>query len=131
MPKDHIQLSEARAKAASIAKQLKGGEIFALIGPMGAGKTTFTQALTEALGVKEAVSSPTFSLMNRYEGMLWGGAPITIYHADLYRTESFEEVAQLGLTETWGLPTVVTVIEWADKIHEHLPPETHEIHFQP
>ncbi len=118
-----IKLSEAASEANKIAKTLKGGEVLALQGDLGSGKTTFTKALGKALGVKQTITSPTFVLMQHYKTKLKtkSGQPIWLYHLDLYRTKSFFEVKDLGLTEIWKNNQTITVIEWAEKISKHLP----------
>lgn len=129
--KKTIKLSETTKQAKQIAKTLTGGEILALSGSLGSGKTTFTKALAKELGVTQTVTSPTFVLMqeyktkklNRDKSLLW------LYHLDLYRTKNFAEVSGLGLEEIWGRPEVITVIEWADKIKERIPNKAIELHF--
>jgi tRNA threonylcarbamoyladenosine biosynthesis protein TsaE len=129
-----ITVAESQVLASTIAAELKGGEIFALTGPLGSGKTTFTQALGAALGVKNHITSPTFVVMQQYETKKISpttGRPLMLYHLDLYRTSNFTEVVALGITEWWHEPDSITVIEWADKIAGHLPLETIHIAFQP
>lgn len=121
-------LDGIKSLAKTIAKELKGGEIFALIGTLGAGKTTFAQALGRELKVRDKITSPTFNLLQAFEGKI-GQKKILFYHLDLYRTKNFREVKALGLTEFWGKPNTVTLIEWADKIRKHLPAKTKVIRF--
>ncbi len=118
-----LYLSEVSKQAKQIAKTLKGGEILALTGSLGSGKTTFTKALAKELGITATVTSPTFVLMQEYKTKKRGSTkqPLWLYHLDLYRTKNFAEVAGLGLEEIWGRPEVITVIEWADKIRERIP----------
>jgi tRNA threonylcarbamoyladenosine biosynthesis protein TsaE len=117
-----VKLNETKLLAKKLAKTLKGGEIFALCGDLGAGKTTFTQFLAKELSIKKRVSSPTFVLMNLFSGKLPGSKKkVILYHLDLYRTKNFKEVSALGVTEFWGSPTSITVIEWGDKIKKFLP----------
>lgn len=101
---------ETKAVAADFAASLAGGEIVALAGELGAGKTTFTQGLCAALGVTDAVTSPTFSIMNVYHGRL------RVVHLDLYRLKSTREIAMLGLEEYLGAPDTVALIEWPDAV---------------
>jgi tRNA threonylcarbamoyladenosine biosynthesis protein TsaE len=107
--------------ATQVAQALKGGEVLALTGPLGAGKTTFMQNLGQQLKVKGSIPSPTFTLMRAYPATLKTGKKITLYHLDIYRCQSFQEVKQLGLDEFWFKPDSVVAIEWADKIRRHLP----------
>jgi tRNA threonylcarbamoyladenosine biosynthesis protein TsaE len=127
-----IRIDDVPDAALRLARKLRGGEVLALIGPLGAGKTTFTQALGKALGVRKKMTSPTFVLMQQYKARIVNKdkakRPITLYHLDLYRSGSFREVTALGITEHWNRPDTVTVIEWADKIKRHLPKHTIYIH---
>lgn len=126
--KSYIQLTQARKIGAKTARQLKGGEILALIGPLGAGKTTFVKALGKQLGIRHKITSPTFTLMHVFPVKLPKRRGL-IYHLDLYRTKNFRETYSLGITETWGRPGTITVIEWADKILKKLPKKTRYLYF--
>lgn len=106
-----------RAAGAQLAAELKGGETVALIGDLGAGKTTFVTGLVEALGGGTA-TSPTFSLVNEYPG-----GRLVVWHIDLYRIEKETELVELGLDEIVGNPRGVALIEWADKYPDILPRE--------
>ncbi len=123
-----IQLKDLEALAKQTAKGLKGGEVLALIGGLGSGKTTFTQYLAKHLSIKNPVTSPTFIIMNRYTGIL-NQNKFFFFHLDLYRTSSYEEVLALGITEIWGRPDTITVIEWAEKIKDNLPNNTQYFYF--
>ena len=92
----------------------RAGDVFLLSGPLGAGKTCFTQGLARGLGVEGYVRSPTFVLMTRHYGRL------TLHHIDLYRIGSLEEAWDLGLDEQL-FDTGVCVIEWAERAEELLP----------
>jgi tRNA threonylcarbamoyladenosine biosynthesis protein TsaE len=115
--------------AKKIAKSIKGGEIFALIGDLGSGKTTFTKTLGKALKIKHHITSPTFVLMNRYPFKL-KTRKLYLYHLDIYRLKNFKDILALGINEIWGQKDTVTVIEWADKIKKYLPKKTVKIHFK-
>jgi len=119
-----LPLSKAESFARKLALKLKGGEIIALTGNLGSGKTTFTKALGKALGIKQNISSPTFVMMQQFLTK----NKLHFYHLDLYRTKNFKEVEGLGITEWWGHPQTITVIEWADKIQGSLPKHTQLIH---
>jgi tRNA threonylcarbamoyladenosine biosynthesis protein TsaE len=124
-----IKLNQIKNFAKKLAPTLKGGEIFALIGPLGAGKTTFAQALGKQLKVSHKITSPTFTLLHSFPARLKSGKKIVFYHLDLYRAKNFREARSLGLAEFWGQPQTVTIMEWADKIQSHLPEKTVKIKF--
>jgi len=109
------------ALATDLASKLKGGEIFALVGPLGSGKTTFVQALGRELKIRNKITSPTFILLQAFPFKLKTKKSVWLYHLDLYRTKNFREVKSLGFLEVWGRPDTVTLIEWADKIKKYLP----------
>lgn len=116
--------------AQSIAKKLKGGEILALSGDLGAGKTTFTQYLAKAIGVKVHVNSPTFVIMRIYKT---SKHPFqNLAHIDAYRLDSEQELEYLGLDQYLGQSTAITVIEWAEKMEEYLKSKKNvvKIHFE-
>lgn len=92
-------------------KELKN-PIVLLDGSMGAGKTTFVRTCLEQMGIKEPVNSPTFSLMNEYS---IPNRKNSIYHFDLYRISSIEELDELGFEEIWGIQGT-SFIEWFSKI---------------
>ena len=92
--------------ASHIAKQCNGGEIILLNGDLGAGKTTFTKGFAKALGITNAVTSPTFTLMKTYHGRL------RLYHFDMYRIIDEGEVEELGFEDNLGDEEAVCIIEW-------------------
>ena len=94
---------------------LKPGDIVALYGSLGSGKTQFVLGVCEGLGVRARVGSPTFTLINEYPAP--GG---TVVHVDLYRVESRGEIAELGLEEYFNGRTIC-LIEWAERVAEWLP----------
>ena len=91
-----------------LGRLVRPGDVLALHGDLGAGKTCLVQGLAAGLGVAEPITSPTFILIAEYAGRL------PLYHVDLYRTERPEEVRGLGLEDLLG-GDGVTVIEWGDK----------------
>jgi len=121
----NVRLSQAETEANKLAKALHGGDVLALIGDLGSGKTTFTKALGKALGVRSTITSPTFVMMQQYQTTTKNkeDKPLWLYHLDLYRTNNFSEVKSLGVEQYWGHPETITVIEWADKILDQLPKE--------
>ncbi|MFW6210098.1 MAG: tRNA (adenosine(37)-N6)-threonylcarbamoyltransferase complex ATPase subunit type 1 TsaE [Patescibacteria group bacterium] len=100
-----------------------GATVIGLSGPLGAGKTTFTQALARALGVTTTVRSPTFTIMQRYE--LDHPKFDQLYHIDAYRLEDPKELEPLGISELWHQVRTLVVIEWPERIATALPPQTH------
>ena len=105
---------ETRSLAAALAELVWPGDMIVLCGDLGAGKTAFTQGLGVALGVEVPITSPTFTLANRYPGA------ITVHHLDVYRLVHIDEVADLGLHELVD-DASVTVVEWGDAIAGALP----------
>lgn len=104
--------------AHELASQIKGGEVIALVGDLGAGKTTFAQYFAQALGVTTHVQSPTFVLMRQYTTQRHPAH--LLLHLDAYRLSSLDELYDLGLDTHIGQPHAVVVIEWADKIKKYL-----------
>ena len=123
-----VTLDQIPHRAKAVAAGLRGGEIFALIGPLGSGKTTFVQAVGRALKLKHKITSPTFILLQGFNFKI-GPTKAQLYHLDLYRTKNFNEVKALGLEDFWGQANTVTFIEWADKITKHLPKKSKKIYF--
>jgi tRNA threonylcarbamoyladenosine biosynthesis protein TsaE len=108
----------AQAFAESWAPELAGGEVFALYGVLGAGKTQLVKGLARGLGYRGDVTSPTFTLVHEYRG---GRLPL--YHLDLYRIPDEQGAVQIGVEEY--LPSDgVTVIEWPEHISRLLPADT-------
>ena len=108
----------AQAFGENWAEGLVGGEIFALHGVLGAGKTQLAKGLARGLGFQGDVTSPTFTIVHEYIG---GRLPI--YHIDLYRIKSEKEAIDIGLEEY--LPSDgVTIVEWPERIASILPPDT-------
>lgn len=109
--------------AKEIGKKLKGDEIIALYGDLGVGKTVFTRGLVGSFGVKNAVTSPTFTLVNEYT------APkFKIYHFDMYRIKSLEDLESTGFFDY--MYRGVFVIEWSENIENYLPQETIKIYIE-
>ncbi len=118
-----ISKSEAETErfAESIAKKYTGSPTFLLFGNLGAGKTAFTRGLARGYGSDKRVSSPTFTLVHEYQG------DKTVYHFDLYRLESEEELFDIGFEEYFKDGTV-RVIEWPDAFLDLMPEGSVEIH---
>lgn len=115
--------------AAKIAKVLRGGEVLALHGDLGGGKTTFTKGLAEFLRVEETITSPTFVMLKSYHGKT-GDKNIQVVHIDAYRSESIEDIKSVGIEDYLNRDDVVMVVEWAEKIREILPKNTININFE-
>lgn len=109
-------IEETKKIAADFAALLKGGEVVALEGEIGAGKTTFTQGLAAALGAEGLARSPTFTVMNVY--------PTTdkkikkIVHVDAYRLRTSDDLFNLGLEEWIGQADAIVLIEWPHMVVE-------------
>ncbi|MDO8452260.1 MAG: tRNA (adenosine(37)-N6)-threonylcarbamoyltransferase complex ATPase subunit type 1 TsaE [bacterium] len=120
--------NETKEFGKDFGARLKGGEVLALSGDLGAGKTTFVQGLAEGLGITDRIMSPTFLLMREHK-VKFGGK---LFHIDLYRLEENvdREIGNLGVTDFWTKPENVVVIEWAEKAKNVLPPTTTWITFE-
>jgi tRNA threonylcarbamoyladenosine biosynthesis protein TsaE len=108
-----------------LGRALQPGDVIALIGPLGSGKTTFAQGLAEGLEVPpdRHVASPTFALVNEHPGR------VPFVHADLYRVERPEELRELGLEA--GYDRAATAVEWADRFPGVVPDDHLEIELVP
>lgn len=109
-------LADTHRLGESIGRQLKGDEAFALVSPLGGGKTSFTQGLAKGMGAKQRVISPTFVLEKIYTGK-----EFVLHHFDMYRIEA-GDVEPTGLLDILG--DAIVAVEWADKIKPLLPPDT-------
>jgi tRNA threonylcarbamoyladenosine biosynthesis protein TsaE len=109
-------VAETEAVAAELARTLRGGECIALNGELGAGKTQFVRGLVRGLGGNQrAVSSPTFVLLNVYEG-----GRLAVYHLDAYRVHGAEDFESIGFSELLEQQGVV-VVEWASRVGGAIP----------
>lgn len=109
------------------AKELPG-RIFALIGELGNGKTTFVKGFARGLGIKKRVISPSFVYIRPYT--IRHKLYTNLYHIDLYRLEKPSDAKGLGLEEIWSNPYNIVVIEWAEKIKKILPKKKVKIYFK-
>ena len=110
-------VEQTEAIAVDVARTLRGGEVVALHGDLGAGKTQFVRGLVRGLGGNpHAVSSPTFVLLNVYDG-----GRLTVFHLDAYRVHGPEDFESIGFTELLDQGGVV-VVEWAERVETLLPP---------
>jgi len=106
---------ETREAGRRLAGKLKAGDVLALEGGLGAGKSEFTRGIAGGLGVRETVPSPSFTILNVYES---GRLPL--YHFDWYRLESEEELYELGMDEYLG-GDGIAVVEWPERCPDVLP----------
>ncbi len=107
-----------------IGARLKGGEVLALFGGMGAGKTVLTRGIARGLGVAEGVSSPTFALVHEYDGRL------KIYHFDMFRVESWDDLYSTGFFDFLDSGAVL-IVEWSENIENALPESAVRIRLAP
>lgn len=108
---------ETKEYAKKLGMEAKPGQVYALIGDLGAGKTAFSQGFAQGLGIEEYITSPTFTLLNVYES---GRMPL--YHFDCYRIDDPEEIVYTGI-EDYLYGRGVCLIEWAYLIKDFLPLE--------
>lgn len=108
----------------NLGQNLSPGSIVALTGELGSGKTTLVQGIGEGLRIKSLIKSPSFVIINEYDG------PLPLYHFDLYRLNNAEEILSLGYEEYFYEKRGVVVIEWAKKIKDFLPKEYLEINLK-
>jgi len=107
---------ETKELGRRVGSSLKRGDVVALLGNLGSGKTVFVQGIAEGLGIKGHVRSPSFTIVNEYHGN------IPLYHIDLYRLGNPDELTAIGI-EDYFYTDGVTVIEWAETALDLLPPK--------
>ena len=120
MPATSLRTTAPEATAAAgetLGRTLGPGDVVALYGELGSGKTCLVQGLVRGLGVSTGATSPTFVLVNEYRGRL------PVHHVDAYRTGSLTELMDLGLLDLMG-GDGVTLVEWADRAEPLLPART-------
>lgn len=100
-----------------IGENATAGQIYCLVGDLGVGKTVFTKGFAKGIGIKEPITSPTFTIVNEYKG-----TQIPFYHFDVYRIQEIEEMDEIGY-EDYFFGEGVTFIEWANYIEEIIPEE--------
>lgn len=109
---------DTRVFGHQLAENLKADSVVALIGDLGTGKTTLTKYIAEGLGVKETITSPTFTIVSEYHS---GRLPL--YHFDVYRIEAADDLFEIG-AEEYFYAGGVSIVEWADQVAEILPDDT-------
>ena len=104
--------AETEALGERFGQTVKHGQVIALSGDLGAGKTQFVRGLARGLGVSSRVHSPTFTLVNEY-----GGGRLKLFHLDLYRLETSHQILNAGIEEYLS-PNGMAVIEWAERLED-------------
>ena len=112
---------DTRELGAAVAGLVRGGDIVLLAGDLGAGKTTFSQGFGRALGVDGPITSPTFTLVNEYQGR-----SLLVIHADVYRLDRLQEVVDLGISELVD-DDAVALVEWGDVAEPAMPKDFLEL----
>ena len=118
-----VGLDETKKIASDFAAGLTGGEVVLLNGDLGAGKTTFTKFVFDALGVKEVVNSPTFAILKTYNGKF------KLHHFDTYRITT-EEAIEAGFDEVFEEKDSVIFVEWSENISELIPEKTIKVNIK-
>lgn len=108
---------ETEAIGKELGSKLKKGQVISLRGSLGAGKTVFAKGIARALGINESIVSPTFTLVQEYDGAE------KLYHLDIYRLSGEDEFESMG-GEEFLYPDGITLIEWSEKIEDMLPDDT-------
>ena len=108
--------------------RLRAGDVVALYGDLGAGKTEFIKGVCEYFSVQEIVSSPTFTIMNQYFGETPTGEDISIFHIDLYRIKGNNELEQIGFDDCVHTRDAIKLVEWPEKGESHLPWARYAVH---
>jgi tRNA threonylcarbamoyladenosine biosynthesis protein TsaE len=120
-------IDETMAIANNFGQKLRRGDIVSLFGDLGSGKTQFVKGVGKALQVNSAITSPSFVILNRYEGKDDRQQELMIYHFDLYRVKSVSEIYDLGYEE-YLQGDGVCFIEWANELGNLLPTRRYDVH---
>jgi tRNA threonylcarbamoyladenosine biosynthesis protein TsaE len=110
-------VEETEALGCALGRRLNPGAVLAYRGGLGLGKTAFTRGLAKGLGIAARVTSPTFTIVNEYEG------PTPLFHFDMYRLSSSDELFDIGW-EDYLARGGVCVVEWSERVSDALPPDT-------
>lgn len=113
----------------SFAERLIPGDVIALFGELGSGKTQFIKGICKSLHSEEIVTSPTFTIVNVYNGSQKEN-PVEIYHIDLYRIKNINELQEIGFNDLLNIPDGIVLIEWAEKAEGVLPETKYTIKIQ-
>jgi len=103
-----------------LSHRLKKGDIVALKGKLGAGKTCFTKGIAMGLGIEETITSPSYTIISEYEGRI-SGDPVTLYHIDVYRLDGVDDFYDIGGEEIL-FGKGISIIEWSERLGELIPP---------
>lgn len=114
-----LTVEQTREWGKQLGVRLRGGDVVALIGDLGAGKTAFAQGVGEALGVTGPMTSPTFTLIHEYIAQL-KGTKVRLIHMDLYRLQRPEEAEVIGVEDAF-VEDAVCLIEWPEIAEDYLP----------
>ncbi len=114
---------ETEKAGETLGKRLKAGDVVALYGALGAGKTAFVRGVCRALSVKDRVTSPTFAIVNEYKGAL------CVRHFDMYRLHSSDELFDIGW-EDYLSPDGVIIVEWSEIVEDALPDERYYVRIE-
>lgn len=118
MEKHSASVEETEALGAALVRQMPPGSVVAFTGDLGAGKTAFVRGMARGLGIPHRVTSPTFTIVNEYEG---GSLPL--FHFDMYRLHSSEELFDIGWEDFLSRGGICAV-EWSENIRDALEPDT-------
>lgn len=120
-------VEETITYASTFSRNLHRGDIVALYGELGTGKTQFVKGVCRAFNVHTEAASPSFVILNRYDGRDEAGQELLLYHIDLYRVKSIIEIYELGYEE-YLLGNGICLIEWANVLGNLLPSQRYDIH---
>ena len=123
-----LKPEDTQALGRSLGKILQGGDILCLEGDLGAGKTALAQGIALELGIKEAVTSPTFTLIQEYSALVQEN-PIRLVHMDLYRLQYPEEVEVIGVEDAFQTDAIC-LIEWPEIAKDYLPEQRLNLRIQ-
>jgi tRNA threonylcarbamoyladenosine biosynthesis protein TsaE len=115
---DTSSMEETLGFGKRLARELGAGDVIALSGDLGAGKTALVKGIARGLGITQEVTSPTFTLVHEY-----AGGRLALFHVDLYRLDDVQQALAIGIEEYLN-GRGVAAIEWAEKIESLLPPHT-------
>jgi tRNA threonylcarbamoyladenosine biosynthesis protein TsaE len=129
-----VHTTKSKAETVELGKKfaarLAAGDVVALYGDLGAGKTEFVRGVCDFFSVGDIVSSPTFTIINSYSGALPDDDEVRIYHLDLYRLNSESELDEIGFDECMATSDAIKLVEWAEKAGAHLPKARYSVIFR-